>query len=42
MFSNSADSTLADLVVHHGFSFHKLPLEDGEANVGSPLGSSSM
>ena len=38
-FSNPADSTLADLVLHHGFSFHKLPHKDGEkANVGSPLG----
>ncbi|KAF8328759.1 hypothetical protein F5887DRAFT_1186091 [Amanita rubescens] len=38
-FSNPADLTLADLVLHHGFAFHKLPHKDGEkANVGSPLG----
>ncbi|KAF8347323.1 DNA polymerase family A-domain-containing protein [Amanita rubescens] len=37
-FSNPADSTLADLVLHHGFAFYKLPHKDGEkANVGSPL-----
>ena len=40
-FSNPADSALADLCLHHGFSFHKLPHKDGEkANVGSPLGKS--
>ncbi|KAF8328293.1 DNA polymerase family A-domain-containing protein [Amanita rubescens] len=37
-FSNPADWTLADLVLHHGFAFYKLPHKDGEkANVGSPL-----
>ena len=40
-FSNPADSALADLCLHHGFSFYKLPHKDGEkANVGSPLGKS--
>ena len=38
-FSDPADSALADLCLHRGFSFHKLPHKDGEkANVGSPLG----
>ena len=29
-FSNLADSTVTDLVLHHRFSFHKLPHKDGE------------
>ncbi|KAF8328298.1 DNA polymerase family A-domain-containing protein [Amanita rubescens] len=34
-FSNPADWTLADLILHHGFVFHKLPHKDGEkANSG--------
>ncbi|KAK2462616.1 hypothetical protein APHAL10511_005349 [Amanita phalloides] len=38
VFTHPADSELADLCLHHGFSFHKLPHKDGEkANVGSPL-----
>ncbi|KIL59116.1 hypothetical protein M378DRAFT_188045 [Amanita muscaria Koide BX008] len=38
-FSHPADSLLADLTLHHGSAFHKLPHKDGEsANVGSPLG----
>ncbi len=38
-FRKLPSTTLADLVLHHGFSFHNLPHKDGEkANVGSPLG----
>ncbi|KAF8327638.1 hypothetical protein F5887DRAFT_1190097 [Amanita rubescens] len=38
-FSNPANSTFVDLVLHHGSAFHKLPHKNGEkGKVGSPLG----
>ncbi len=38
-FSNSADSNLANLALHHGFPCHELLHKDGEkVNMGSPLG----
>lgn len=38
-FYDPADSALADMALHGGYRFYKLPHKDGEkANVGSPLG----